>query len=127
VKKREKVSKRTDALFKDKKKGVGKPTDNENLELIRSKYDNPLATNDVYNVPQRFAHVPMQAREANMIAPCTNPATYTDVSSFPDQFGTAEEAVATYNQMGAKMRTQFKLAGMSRNEHGEMTVFRIVC
>jgi hypothetical protein len=63
----------------------------------------------------------------NTIAPCTNPATYVDISHFPSFFYTDEEALSTYNTMGAKYRIQFKKYGYCKNEYGELTRFHLVC
>lgn len=53
-------SKRTEALG-TKNSLVGKPTDEEQVDLLRCTYDNPISTDETYHVPQRYTYIPKAA------------------------------------------------------------------
>jgi len=106
-----------------------KPSEEQQVDLLRSDYSNPIRTDETFYVPQRYTHLPRQqgSTSTNGIAPCTNPATYVDVSHFPAYFKTDDEACSVYNQMGVRLKIQFKKHALTKNEYGETTMFHLVC
>ena len=93
---------------------------------MMSDYTKPLSTNETYHVPQRYNWTP-KGNGGGYLAPCTNPATYIDLSHFPTFFKTDEETLHTYNAMAIKYKMQFKRHNVSRREDGEVSKFHLVC
>ena len=94
---------------------------------MRTDYSKALTTNDTYKVPRRKTWLPNDSKTGGNIAPCTNPATYIDISHFPTFFKTEDEALQAYNQEAYQYKMQLKKAQVSRNESGHANRFSLVC
>ena len=103
-----------------------KPSEAQQVDLVSSNYSKAMTTNDTYNVPQRYNWLP-KGTKTNNIAPCTNPATYIDLSHLPTFFKTEDEALSTYNQESYQYKMQLKKHGVSRGEGGHVSKFSLVC